>query len=66
MAERTEMRWCGRCDQTVPVTIRTPSHVMHAVLSLITMGAWLIVWLALIFETKIRPGGRCPKCKGKV
>lgn len=64
--KKYEMRFCPCCDQSVPVKGKKPSHVFHAVMSVVTMGAWIIVWLLAIFEASVSRAGKCPRCGGKV
>lgn len=39
--------WCNVCQQQRLFTAPTPSHLLHLVLTLITFGLWLIVWLII-------------------
>jgi hypothetical protein len=62
MAMIKEARNCKQCHKRVVADVRTANHVLHLLLSLLTGGLWLIVWL-------ICAGGRnpgiCPQCGGK-
>lgn len=57
---------CRSCGELVAVEVRKPNHALHAILSIVTAGLWLIIWLAAIFESSFSPVGKCPRCKGKV
>ena len=54
-----ELRTCA-CGRLVTVQVRRPNHALHAVMSLLTMGLWLIVWLIAIIEAALSRPGRCP------
>lgn len=63
-----ELRTCPKCGQIVSVKVRRPNHVLHAILSLLTCGVWIIVWLLAILEASFHRGRiKCPKrgCGGK-
>lgn len=67
MAKANVLVTCRSCGDLVSVKRRTPSHALHAIMSVVTVGFWVIIWLAAIFEASVRPGGnRCPKCRGRV
>jgi hypothetical protein len=54
--------YCRDCDKTQKVFRKTPNHILHLILSIVTGGLWLIVWLILM----IRFGGwRCDECGSK-
>ena len=61
-----EMRTCRSCGENVTVAVKKPNHALHAVMSLLTGGLWLFIWLAAVLEAAGARPGRCPKCKGKV
>ena len=42
---------------------QTPNHVLHLILSVVTMGFWLPVWLIVGLGTDLFGGGfKCPSC----
>lgn len=55
--------WCGVCGQQRLFVAPTPSHLLHLVLTIITAGIWLIVWL--IIGGKTGPY-RCTVCGSKL
>ena len=59
MGIQTAQRLCRTCDKLVLAQRQTPNHVLHLLLTLITAGLWLIVWLFL--SIKGSPW-RCPNC----
>ena len=38
----------------VLVSGKTPNHILHLLLSVVTFGFWILVWIFLIFTVKIR------------
>lgn len=38
-------RFCPHCERRVSARRRTPSHLLHLILSLVSFGLWLPVWL---------------------
>lgn len=66
MAKHHELRTCRSCGELVSVPVRKPAHVFHALMSIITFGVWIIVWLMAILEAAAAQPGKCPRCKGKV
>ena len=58
MATRTTQRYCLSCDRPVLAEKQRPSHVLHLILTLLTAGLWLIVWLLLSLPST----PRCPHC----
>lgn len=51
--------YCPQCEDQVRITRQTPNHLLHLVLSVVTMGLWVIVWAMLAMEK--RPW-RCSAC----
>ena len=58
MAVRTVQKYCLSCDQPVLAEKQRPTHVLHLLLTLLTGGLWLIVWLGLSLPST----PRCPHC----
>lgn len=62
MAEEIKRGYCRTCERYGPVRRNKINHILHLILSIITMGAWLFVWIAL---SLLNMGGwRCPQCGG--
>ncbi|MBA3576181.1 MAG: hypothetical protein H0W39_00995 [Sphingomonas sp.] len=55
-------RFCPEDNRMVLAERQTPNHLLHLVLSVLTLGLWLIVWLAQAIYP--RPY-LCPMCGGK-
>ena len=58
MATRTTQRYCLSCDRPVLAEKQRPNHILHLILSLLTCGLWVIVWLLLSLPST----PRCPHC----
>lgn len=63
-----ELRTCPECGQIVSVKLRKPNHVLHAILTLVSAGLWLPIWLLAMIEASFHRGRvKCPRgCKGRV
>lgn len=48
--KKFEMRPCRKCGTLNAVAVSRTNHGMHAVLSLLTLGLWLPIWLLASFE----------------
>lgn len=59
MATQYKSGFCSRCKDQRKVGRKGTSHVLHLLLSIVTMGLWLIIWIG----TSIKFGGwRCETC----
>lgn len=54
-------KYCGNCKDYNLAFKKTPNHILHLILSLLTGGAWLIVWFILIL-VNFFSSPRCSKC----
>lgn len=59
-----EIRTCAACQRPTPHLRPSTSHVLHLLLSLITVGVWLPVWL-LVAQSNRRQG-QCEVCGRRV
>lgn len=57
-----ERRFCLAENRPVLAVKQTPNHILHLLLSIVTAGIWLIVWLAQAIYP--RPY-LCPNCGSK-
>ena len=48
MATKTKTRYCRICAQKRPFDKEGPNHVLHLLLSVVTLGMWLSVWILVI------------------
>jgi hypothetical protein len=53
-----ENRVC-QCGKLQTVRIAKTSHALHGVMSIITCGVWLVVWLIAAMENSIKQHGKC-------
>lgn len=69
MTIKHELRSCPGCGALVSVPVKRPNHVLHAVLSVLTGGLWLLVWAAAGLEAVLsRPNVKkaCAMCRLKM
>lgn len=59
MATIQRMKFCHRCDEHTVHLSQTPNHVLHLLLSVVTVGFWVPVWL-LVSLTSSKP--QCTGC----
>lgn len=69
MTIKHELRSCPGCGGLVSVPVKRPNHILHAVLSIITCGVWLVVWAlagleALASRPKVQK--HCMVCRPKM
>ena len=62
MAVDEETGWCYACEQRVLLHRRGVNNLLHFLLSVCTVGVWLIVW---ILNTLVRQPWRCSQCGSK-
>ena len=62
MATKQLMVNCSACAKPTLHVAQTPTHVVHLLLSIITAGFWLIVWIFLSIGT---PKPQCTICGKK-
>lgn len=63
MAEQRTGKFCKLCGvQTMAVRPGT-NHLLHLVLTLLTAGIWVFVWIGVAIQFG---GWRCSKCGSKV
>jgi hypothetical protein len=58
---KLEENWgfCPSCQRGVVIRRKGPNHLVHLILSLLTSGLWVIIWLAV----SVKPGGwKCAEC----
>lgn len=54
-------RYCPTCGRRVLGIRERPNHILHLLLSVVTAGLWLIVWLFLGLSYAKEPW-HCPYC----
>jgi hypothetical protein len=64
MGQKTAQRFCPLEQRYVLAVKRTPNHILHLLLSIVTGGLWLFVWLALIIISG-ESSYRCASCGSK-
>ena len=58
MADQIQ-KFCGMCQRNVLATRPPTNHILHFLITVISCGLWVVVWLGL----SIRAGGhKCSSC----
>jgi hypothetical protein len=60
MAFQEATGYCNRCNKQVLLRRRGISNLLHLLLTLLTGGLWLLIWIFLV--SKIAGGWRCTIC----
>lgn len=50
---------CAKCGGMTPHTQAKTNHILHLLLSLVTVGLWIIVWILIALSSG---GARCEQC----
>ena len=61
MSTTTVQRHCPVCGQYRLFAKQGPSHILHLLLSLVTLGMWLPVWFLCVLLSAFEPF-RCMAC----
>ncbi len=60
MGNKQASRFCPGCESNTLAVGTTPNHVLHLVLTVLTIGLWGIVWFLIVIG---KTGGyKCSKC----
>lgn len=54
MTTETATMWCNPCQANTGHLREKPSHLLHFLLTLVTGGLWVVVWVALTLTWKNR------------
>ena len=58
---KTTQRYCHTCNAARPFHKNTTNHLLHLLLSLVTLGVWIPVWIVIAFSSPFRRY-RCGRC----
>lgn len=62
MGTKVKSGFCKQCNERRKIERERPSHLLHLILTILTFGIWLIVWIGV----SIKFGGwRCATCGAK-
>ena len=61
MPTQEESKYCDRCKQNVLVRKPATNHILHLILSLITVGFWIPIWI-LVGISVASTKWRCTHC----
>lgn len=64
MGQKQTGRFCSHCQKNTMAIGNTPNHLLHLVLTILTAGLWLPIWI-LVCIGKIG-GYRCSQCGSRV
>ena len=62
MAQKVVSRFCERCGGEASAVAKKSNHFLHLILTCLTMGAWVFVWMALLGLDKALDAPRCTEC----
>lgn len=57
-------RYCPDDDRMVLAEKQTPNHVLHLLLSVVTVGFWIPIWIIVAIGNDFA-GYQCPHCGAK-
>jgi len=60
MSNVQKMLPCKTCGRQTPHLVSAPNHVLHLLLSLVTFGLWLPIWILIAFFSGASP--TCMTC----
>ena len=55
--------YCSNCKKNVLIRAQKPNHVLHLILSIVTSGLWIIIWVILSIRAK---EWHCSQCGQKI
>ena len=61
---KQQYQFCSNCNQIMPANSYKVNHILHALLSVLTIGFWIIIW-ALICLGTLDTNFYCVKCGNK-
>ena len=63
MGEEKTQKYCKQCKSQVLAVRPTANHILHFLITILTCGLWVIMWILI----SIRIGGwKCPRCGNNV
>lgn len=62
MATEQIMKHCRHCDDNIIHLQQKPSHVLHLLLTIFTVGIWLPIWILVAID---KSGHQCTRCATK-
>lgn len=64
MDQNQASHYCAHCQQDVVAAEETPNHLLHFVLTLVTLGLWVPIWILATLGIIARY--RCTQCGNRV
>ena len=62
MSTYQHMFFCRTCNKSTIHLASKPNHILHLLLSIITAGLWIPVWLLLAVTGRLKNIGECTSC----
>jgi len=56
-------RYCPEDDRMVLAEKRTPNHILHLLLAVVTVGLWIPIWILISIASEFG-SYQCPECGG--
>jgi hypothetical protein len=57
----TESGWCPTCKAQRLLLRERPNHILHLILTIVTLGLWAVVWIIIAAQTS-GAAARCSQC----
>ena len=58
--------WCSACNQQRLMRRQGTNHVLHLILTVLTLGVWLLVWIFVALSNKTSAPWRCSVCGTRI
>ena len=68
--KKREIMVCPKCGKLANARVKSTNHPFHFVMSILTVGFWLPIWLLCVIECMFHrpkiecPCAKCEACKG--
>jgi hypothetical protein len=57
----TDTGWCPTCNDQRMLLRDKPNHILHLILTIVTLGLWALVWIVVAARKSNAPA-RCSHC----
>jgi hypothetical protein len=58
------MFFCKNCNKSTIHLAEATNHVLHLILSILTVGLWIPIWIFVSFSSQLKNVGDCTVCGG--
>lgn len=66
MAWKRENIICNHCGHYQTAKFKKPNHTLHLIMSVVTLGLWLVILMFAAIEAWGAPSPKCNKCNKRV